>query len=267
MMNLSTFLNFHKRNILTLLLILIFSLSLFSVEWSKDLLHSGGKVTILQIVKAFFNPDLSSEILKLAMISSFRTLAYAIGGMTLAVVLAFVLGIISSGILADGKFSYYISKGIFRGLLGFMRSIHELIWAWLFVAATGLSPFAAIFALAIPYGGTLGRIFSDMLRDVPKEPIDALKSSGASRIQILFYGYLPMALADMVSYTMYRFECAIRSSAIMSFVGLGGLGYQIHLSLADLAYREVWTFLFFLIGLVVIIDLWSNLLRRKLVQG
>jgi phosphonate transport system permease protein len=83
-------------------------------------------------------------------------------------------------------------------------------------------------------------------------------------MQLLFYGYLPMAKSDMISYTMYRFECAIRSSTIMSFVGLGGLGYQIHLSLQDLKYNEVWTFLFFLTALVVLIDVWSNLLRREL---
>jgi len=70
----------------------------------------------------------------------------------------------------------------------------------------------------------------------------------------------------MISYTMYRFECAVRSSAIMSFVGLGGLGYQIHLSLADLEYNEAWTFIFFLICLVVLIDIWSNLLRKRLVS-
>ena len=61
---------------------------------------------------------------------------------------------------------------------------------------------------------------------------------------------------------MYRFECAIRSSAIMSFVGLGGLGFQIQLSLNDLKYDEVWTFIFFLIGIVVLVDLWSSQLRK-----
>ena len=74
-----------------------------------------------------------------------------------------------------------------------------------------------------------------------------------------------MATSNMLSYTMYRFECAIRSSAIMSFVGLGGLGYQIQLSLADLQYNEVWTFMFFLVALVLLVDRWSNSLRKRLV--
>jgi phosphonate transport system permease protein len=157
-------------------------------------------------------------------------------------------------------------KTIFRAILGFMRSIHELIWAWFFVAAVGLTPFATIFALTIPYGGTLERIYADILNNVPKEPIKALKSAGASKLQLLIYGYSPAAKVDMISYTMYRFECAVRSSTIMSFVGLGGLGFEIQLALQDLNYNQIWTFMFFLSALVVLIDLWSNVLRRELTE-
>ncbi|MFZ5967063.1 MAG: PhnE/PtxC family ABC transporter permease [Bacillota bacterium] len=264
MQSLKKSLHFHKKTLLSILLILVFIWSLLSIEWGPGLFHPGGRVTIFQIFQAFFQPDLSLEVLTLAFVSTWRTLAYAVAGITLAVIIAFILGILASGILAAKTSSCLFSKSIFRGLLGFMRAIHELVWAWLFVAAVGLSPFAAIFALAIPYGGTLGRIFADILNDVPHEPIQALKASGASPLQLLCYGYLPMAKVDMISYTMYRFECAVRSSTIMSFVGLGGLGYQIQLSLADLNYSKVWTYMFFLIVLIVLIDLWSNLLRKRL---
>ncbi|MFT9497842.1 PhnE/PtxC family ABC transporter permease [Anaerosolibacter sp.] len=259
-------LQFHKRTILTVLLVLVFIWSLFSVPWGTEVLHPGGKITIMQIFTAFLHPNFSPEILSLALISSWRTMAYAAAGMSLAIIIAFVCGILASGIMSPNPLSRLLSKSIFRSLLGFMRAIHELVWAWLFVAAVGLSPFAAIFALAIPYGGILGRIFADILADTPQEPIKALKASGASQLQLLFYGYLPMAKVDMISYTMYRFECAIRSSTIMSFVGLGGLGYQIQLALADLDYSKVWTYMFFLIGLVLFVDGWSNLLRKRLVE-
>jgi len=266
MLSWKNFFHFHRTTILTLLMVLVFVWSLFSVAWGPGLFHPGGWVIILQIVEAFFNPDFSSETLVLALLSSWRTLAYAVAGMTLAIILAFFLGVLASGIFTAENSSRLLSKFFFRSLLGFMRAIHELVWAWLFVAATGLSPFAAIFALAIPYGGILGRIFADILNDVPQGPIKALKASGASRLKLLCYGYLPMAKVDMISYTMYRFECAIRSSTIMSFVGLGGLGYQIQLSLGDLYYSEAWTFMFFLMGLIVLVDLWSNQLRKRLIQ-
>lgn len=254
----------HKRKILTIFLLLIFAWSLFAVEWGPDVMHSGGLSTAGEIFAAIFQPDLSADIIAIAIEASWLTLAYATAGMSLALILALIFGILASGVLATGNRSLTLMKGSFRGVLGFMRAIHELVWAWLFVASFGLSPYAAIFALAIPYGGILGRIFADMLNDGPEEPIKALRAAGASKLQCLFYGYLPSVKASMISYTMYRFECAIRSSAIMSFVGLGGLGYQIQLSLNDLNYNEVWTFMYFLIILVVLIDGWSNLLRKRM---
>jgi phosphonate transport system permease protein len=81
---------------------------------------------------------------------------------------------------------------------------------------------------------------------------------------VLLYGRLPMALPDMLSYTFYRFECAIRSAAIFSFVGVRGLGYELQLSLDDLLFEQVWTLLFFLVALVVLVDLWSSWTRRSL---
>lgn len=256
----------HNRFMLTLLLALVFVWSLFSIQWNMELFHAGGIPTMLQIFEGLFRPDLSASILLTGMKASWITLAYAVAGMSLAIIYAFIVGIFASGILTSKKIAHLISKIFFRGILGFTRSIHELIWAWLFVAAVGLSPFAAIFALAIPYGGILGRIFADMLTDVPEQPIKALKSTGASKLQTLIYGYLPLVWADLISYTMYRFECAIRSSAIMSFVGLGGLGFQIQLSLADLKYNQVWTYVFFLIGIVILVDIWSNFVRQGLTE-
>ncbi len=261
----SKLLDFHKKNILTVLLSAVFIWSLFSVQWGPDLFHPGGQAALGQMMQGLLQPDWSPAILRLALSAAWTTLAYAVAGMSLAIVIALVFGVLASGVLASTRTARNVQVIGFRGALGFMRAIHELVWAWLFVAAIGLSPFAGIFAIAIPYGGILGRIFADMLQDVPEEPITALRAAGASRLQLLCYGYVPIAMADMLSYLMYRFECAIRSSAIMSFIGLGGLGFQIQLSLQDLRYDQVWTFLLFLIALVVLVDMWSQLLRKRLV--
>ena len=151
-----------------------------------------------------------------------------------------------------------------RLLLGGLRSVHELVWAVLLVAAIGLSPMAAIFALALPYAGILGRIYAELLQDVPLDPLRALRASGASPLRVLLYGYLQMSLPDMLGYTFYRFECAIRSAAILSFVGIQGIGYQIQLSMHDLLFSQVWTLMLFLVALVVLVDLWSTKVRRSL---
>jgi phosphonate transport system permease protein len=253
----------RKRFYLNLLLILVFLWSLTAINWNEGLVHPGGGVMIVQILKSILQPNLSLEIIQIALEATWLTVVYAVAGMTLAIIYGTMAGVLASGILTNNWILKKTSVGVFRGILSFTRAIHELVWAWLFVASFGLSPYAAIFALAIPYGGILGRILADALNDVPEEPIQALKLAGASNLKCLFYGYLPYVWNHMLSYTLYRFECAIRSSTIMSFVGLGGLGYQIQLSLADLKFDEVWTFLFFLILLVIIVDLWSGLLRRS----
>ncbi|MEC9308278.1 MAG: ABC transporter permease subunit [Chloroflexota bacterium] len=194
-------------------------------------------------------------------------MVFASAAMTIAVPLGLVLGIIASGqIVENNSPSKYYIIIITRLLLGAMRSIHELVWAVLFVAAVGLSPLAAIISLAIPYAGILGRIYSELIQDVPNEPIETLRSAGASPVKLLMYGYIPLALTDLLSYTFYRFECAIRASAILSFIGIQGIGYQIQLSLHDLLFDQVWTLLIFLIVLIVLVDLWSTNLRRKLME-
>src|SRR3954454_5772817 len=139
----------YNRLILTLLLIAVFVWSLFSVQWNSDLFHAGGIPTMLQIFEGLIRPDLSSEVLIKGLEAAWITLAYAVAGMSLAIIYALIVGILASGILTSSRVSRLTSKIFFRGILGFTRSIHELIWAWLFVAAVGLSPYAAIFALAI----------------------------------------------------------------------------------------------------------------------
>ena len=255
----------ESRGLLTILLLGALAWSLWTVNWGDPVVHTGGGSAALEFFGALFSLDLSPSFLKLALEASWFTIAYAVAGITLAGAIGLPLGVIASGVLArSGTVRTPMVLGT-RGFLAATRSIHELVWAWLFVAAVGLSPMAAILALAIPYGGILGRIYSDILNDVPQEPLRALRASGASEWKVLLYGRLTMALPDMLSYTFYRFECAIRAAAIMSFVGIAGLGYQIQLSLDDLLYDQVWTLLLFLIGLVLVVDAWSTLVRRRLV--
>ena len=229
------------------------------------MVHPGGVASALEFFGAIGKIELSPSFLKLALEACWYTVAYAVGGVTLAIALGLPLGIIASGTLARSTKVRLPAVLITRGFLAFTRSIHELVWAWLFVAAIGLSPMAGILALAIPYGGILGRIYSEILNDVPEAPLRALRASGASEWKVLLYGRLVMALPDMLSYSFYRFECAIRAAAIMSFVGITGLGYQIQLSLDDLLYGQVWTLLLLLVALIGLVDSWSTIVRRKLV--
>lgn len=254
---------FEGRRLLTLALLGAFAWSLASVSWSDRLVHPGGLNAVGEIFGDLVHPELSIGILSDAIGAAWETVAYAVAGLTLALLIGLPLGAIASGVLARRSASRLALVSGTRFVLAFFRSIHELVWAWLFIAAAGLSPMAAVLALGIPYGGILGRIYADLLNDVPEAPLRALRNSGASEWRVFWHGRLPMALPGMLSYSFYRLECGIRSAAIMSFIGLGGLGREIQLSLDDLAYGRMWTFVFFLAALVVLVDVWSSVVRKR----
>jgi phosphonate transport system permease protein len=254
----------ESRQALTLILAAAVLWSLTSVDWTERLVHPGGASSFFGIVGSLFRPDISPFFLGIAIEASWKTLSFAAAGITLAIAIGLPLGIVASGSLASTRGGKYSAVALVRFVLAFFRSIHELVWAWLFVVAFGLSPFAGIIALAIPYGGILGRIYAEFLNDVPQDPLQALRTAGASEYKVMLYGRLPMAMPDMLSYTFYRFECGIRSAAILSFVGITGLGYQMQLSLADLYFDQVWTLLFFLVVLIIMVDTWSTRVRRSM---
>ena len=254
----------ENRRFITLILVGAFVLSLLGIDWGEGVFRPRGLSAIGEVLGALFRPDLSPGILGKAVAAAWQTVAYAVAGLTVALLIGIPLGVVASGTLARSRAGAVAQIGAARAVLAFFRAIHELVWALLFVAAIGLSPMAAVLALGIPYGGILGRIYSELLRDVPEAPLDALRRSGASEWRVFLFGRLPMALPDMLSYTFYRFECGIRSAAVLGWVGLGGLGFQIQIALEDLAYSRVWTFLWVLVALVVLVDLWSSQVRRRI---
>lgn len=248
------------RGFLSIILIAVFLLSLFAVDWHGGIWHSGGLAVLRQIAHSIVHPDLSVAILKKGFSNMMITFSYALISISIATVLGMILGILASGLL----FKNQTVAIIVRGILGFLRAVHELVWAWIFVAAVGLNPIGALLALAIPYAGALGKVYADLLCEVNKKVIENMRVAGASRLQCMIYGYFPEAFKEMLSYTLYRLECAIRSSSVLSFVGLGGLGFQINLALQDLNYSRLWVYVYFLILLVLVIDIWGSSFRRNL---
>jgi phosphonate transport system permease protein len=244
----------------------------------------------MKIVRGFFGSALhpafehesevpagTPSILATAFAGARRTLVFATAGMSLALVLGIVLGFLGSSAWWSGDVAgggsplarllrRFVWPGVWfatRVLIVGMRSVHELLWAVLFLAAFGLNTFGAVVAIAIPYGGTLAKIFSEMIDEAPRDSAHALRGIGARPATVFFFGLLPRALPDMCAYAFYRYECAVRSSAVLGFFGFPTLGYSIAQSFENLQYREVWTYLYALIVLVVAIELWSAALRTR----
>jgi phosphonate transport system permease protein len=153
--------------------------------------------------------------------------------------------------------------GVTRAVTAVLRSIHELLWAVLLLAAFGVTQFSAVLAIAIPYSAILGKVFAELIDETPRDAAHAIRDGGASALQAFVVGILPRAWPDLAAYAFYRFECAVRSSAILGFFGFPTLGYYVAASFENLHYREVWTYLYVLFLMVALLDWWSGALRRR----
>jgi phosphonate transport system permease protein len=158
-----------------------------------------------------------------------------------------------------------IAYGSARLSILLMRSVHELLFAVLFLAAVGLTPFSGVLAIAIPFSGTLAKVFSEMMEEAPRSATKALQQAGASRLQVLLFAILPASLPDMASYSLYRLECAIRSSAVLGFFGYETLGLYVKTSFENYYFGEVWSYLYVLLGVVLLVEWSSASLRRRFV--
>jgi phosphonate transport system permease protein len=219
----------------------------------------------------FFPPNLNGDFLAFALKATIETLAMATAGTALAMVLALPLGLVLTHSLSVSRIGPGPDRGagealrtLARMALLILRGIPELVWALLLVRAFGLGPAAGVLAIGLTYGGMLGKVYSEILESGDTRPARVLLESGSGRLMAFFYGLLPGAGQELASYTIYRWECAVRASVIMGFVGAGGLGQLMDQSMKMLNGGEVSTILVIFLLLVLLADAISNAVRRTL---
>ncbi len=147
-----------------------------------------------------------------------------------------------------------------RWLCSFVRSIHELFWALIFLQMLGLTPITGLLAIALPYAGICAKVYAEILEEAETPALRVL-SAGSGRISAFFYTKLPEVWVHIVNYTSYRFECGLRSSAVLGFVGLPTLGFYLESAFKEGNYSEVSALLILFYILIGSIRYW---LRRRL---
>ncbi|WP_344795547.1 ABC transporter permease [Litoribacillus peritrichatus] len=163
-----------------------------------------------QIGYGFLTPDFSNPALLLEALG--KTLAFAFQGVMLGVIFGLLLAL-------------FYQKTIVRQFSAFIRAIHEIFWALIFIQITGLSSATGVLAIAIPYTGIFAKIFGELLSEVDHKPLNAIVKNTKTLNSTLFIR-LPLAWKHIKTYTCYRLECGIRSSAILGFIGLPTLGFH-----------------------------------------
>jgi phosphonate transport system permease protein len=255
---------------LTLLLALLLWPGLKLTEFDPGMLFDArSRQVVGKFLATFFPLDASPEFLGKVWRSTLETLAIATVGTTIAMLIALPLSLIVARSLSisrigpgRGTWLGRVLRYPARSLLILLRSIPEIVWALLFVRVLGPGPAAGVLAIGITYGGMLGKVYSEIFESEDTRPLTALLEAGSGRLTGFFYGMFPLALPELVSYTVYRWECAVRASAIMGFVGAGGLGMLIEQSLRMMVGGEVATILLVFLLLVALADVVSAALRR-----
>lgn len=141
------------------------------------------------------------------------------------------------------------------------RSVNSLIWALILVQIFGPGLFAGMLAIAVRSLGMITKLFYEAIEEINKEPIEAMKSTGATMPQVFIYGYLPQLMPSLVGVSVYRWEVNIRESAIIGLVGGGGIGFLLNSAINRLRWDQVSIVLIVILATVFVSEVISSKAR------
>jgi phosphonate transport system permease protein len=179
-----------------------------------------------------------------------------------------ILGILASlplSVCASRRHSPHpIIYAMTRGLLSFIRSVPDLVWALIFVVGVGLGAFAGTLALMVDTMAFCGRFFAEALEETSKQPEEALQAIGAGKVSTLFCATLPSALPSLINTGLYSLEKATRASVVLGLVGAGGIGKELKASMEMFRFSEAATIIISIFLLVVAVEYVSTTVRKKI---
>ena len=190
-----------------------------------------------------------------------ETLAMGICGTVLAAGAAVPLGALA----ASGS-GFPVLGHAARLVLNTLRSIPDLVWGIMFVAAVGFGPLPGLLALACHSTGMLGKFYAEIIEHVDTAPGEALRCHGVSRLAVLRFSVLPQILPRVVDVTLYRWEHNVRAATVLGVIGAGGIGLELVTAFHLFAYREAMALILVLLGLVTLINMLGAWVRSRFLE-
>lgn len=152
-----------------------------------------------------------------------------------------------------------------RTLMTLSRSVHEVVWGLVFVAAVGLGALAGVLAMAVRSIGFISKTVAEAIEDVNPGPVEAMRATGANRFQVLMFGIVPQVLPVVIGNVIFEWDVNIRRSTIMGLVGAGGLGLALHRQMASYNYGGIATVIFVILLLIVLGEWLSAWARKRVI--
>ncbi len=184
-------------------------------------------------------------------------------------ILATALGFTAAFVLSFPATRTFVGSGtvviVTRRLLETLRTIPQVVLAFILVWPFGIGPLAGIVAIAIHSAGALGKLFVELNENADQRPVEGIRSVGGSWLAQIRYGVVPQVMPGFLSYALLRFEINVRSSTIIGFVGAGGIGQELKRVIGFNIYEEVSAICILVLLIVVVIDLLSAQIRHRFI--
>ncbi|MBY7141621.1 phosphonate ABC transporter, permease protein PhnE [Virgibacillus sp. NKC19-3] len=251
-----------KLALLLIALVVLYVWAFSGIEF-KGIQETAGPVT-KNILKGFISPDWSyvyspdGEDLIRGLV---ETLAIAIVGIVLSVIFAIPIGLWASKNLSSNFLAFQSGKG----LLSFIRTLPDIILALLFIKVVGPGAYAGMLALGIGAIGMLGKLYAEEVEAMDPGPVESITAVGGNKLQQLAFGVIPQVLPGFISATLYRFEINMRSAATLGLIGAGGIGTSLIFAIQGRTWDRVGMILIGIVVVVLIVDLISSALRKRIV--
>ena len=210
------------------------------------------------ILSRMLPPDFSN--LRELIYAMFETIEIAFLGTFIAIVLSIPLGLFSARNLAPNYFVYLVCKTV----VIFFRAIPEFIIAMILVIAIGFGAMPGVLALGLHTMGFLAKFYAEDIEHINKGPIDALKSSGATKSQIISFGVIPQILPSFIANNLYILDRNVRMATMLGIVGAGGIGYELQSSFRMFEYERVSAIIILIFVTIFLIDHLSAFIRSKI---
>ncbi|WP_373998127.1 phosphonate ABC transporter, permease protein PhnE [Bdellovibrio bacteriovorus] len=236
--------------------------SIYKTEFSLiEILDENGFAGAVRLFKGLLDPNW--EVLPRAVLNIIETIFMAFLATTLAIPAAFVLSFLCAKNIMRGPFAKTVYL-VLRMFLNITRSIEALIWAIIFSVWVGIGPFAGMLALMIHSIASLAKQYSEMVEAVEEGPIEAIESTGANKLQTIWYAIVPQVLLPYISFTVYRWDINVRMATIIGLVGGGGIGTMLVQYQGQAMWREVGCIIAVIAVVVWALDLASAHIREAL---
>ncbi len=225
-------------------------------DWSRI----GGRSGVLASVGRYISIDWG--LLPELIVPTIETLMMATVGTVLGCVFSLPVAWLGAANVTPSKFVLY---PIGRFLMVLSRSVHEIVWALIFVSAVGLGALPGILAIAMRSVGFISKITAEAIENIDAKPVEAIRATGGNEFQVMYYGILPQIYPVVLATVIFEWDINIRRSAVMGLVGAGGLGLLFFRQMNSFNYGGVTMVILAILVLIILGEIVSHYLRRAVI--